>query len=160
MFSQPARPVSALSAAEVPALWTLDGVPVASARRLECWLDALATIPMTEWIRVGERCIHSRDALLTTTVACSHIERVVDAQGLHVTAWLVRDMVETTVFDIRQQAAHAPRRVRAHIAIARMAAEWAALAIATEAWIPRADLETMCAMFESIVSAPVDSTAS
>jgi len=146
--------------AQAQGLWTLRGLPAASAQRLERWLDALRAIPVEEWIRIGEQRLCGDRALLTATSACSHIERAIEQQDLHVTAWLVRDSVETTVYGIRQATTRGPRRMRAHIAIARMAAEWAALAIATEAWISRADVETMCAPFESIAGTLADSNES
>lgn len=161
MINRRSQSVRALTLdAQPQGLWTLYGLPPASALRLERWLDALHTIPTAEWIRIGEQRLCGDGALLTATSACSHIERAIEQQNLHVTAWLVRDSVETTVFGVRQTTANGPRRIRAHIAIARMAAEWAALAIATEAWIPRVDVETMCAPFETIAEALADSAAS
>lgn len=155
-----AQPMRALTAdAQPQGLWTLQGLPPASAQRLERWLDTLATIPLAEWIRIGERCFSRDGALLTTTVACAHVERAIEEHELQVTAWLVRDLVETTVFGIRQAAARGPRRIRAQIAIARMAAEWAALAIATEAWITEADRDVLCGAFGALDAARDDSAA-
>ena len=123
-----------LPATPAPAAWMLDDLPVPSAQRLDQWLDALAALPMTEWTRIGDRCLDG-DWALATSRARSHIERAIEMHQLHVSAWIVRDLVQTAVFDVRHQTLRAPRSIQRRTAVAVAAAEWAALAIAMEAWL-------------------------
>jgi hypothetical protein len=133
-------------ARESRSLWALNGLPRATARELEQWLDALRDVPLEAWIRIGDRCA-SREYDLTTTRACRRVDRAVAEQELEVSAWLVRDLVETATDHLRHESSGRPRSVRAQIAVGRMAAEWAALAIACQTWLQPADRDLLCAPF-------------
>jgi hypothetical protein len=145
--SAPSIPMPA-RAAERRTSWALSGLPESTARGLERWLDSLGELTLAEWTRIGEQCMTRDQAMLAMTRACTRVEKAIATQELGVTAWLVRDMVETATFRVRQHAARRPRRVRSQIAVARMAAEWAALAIMTQQFIGATDLDTFCAPFE------------
>lgn len=141
-------------APESRTLWALNGLPHTIARELEQWLDALGELPLEEWIRIGERCASREHEFVTTTRACRRVEKAIDQQKLEVTAWLVRDLVETATDHVRRDMARRPRRVRAQLAVARMAAEWAALAMACQASLQPADREVLSVPFAAVPSPP------
>lgn len=145
--------------AEPQRLWALNGLSDSTAVSLEPWLDALAALPLDAWLRAGERCAQRDHAALAMTRACVRIEKVLAAHDLVVTAWFVRDAVETATWHVRRQAARQPRRVRAQLAVARMAAEWSALAIATQAWLDPDDLDALLGVFERPVKLIESATA-
>lgn len=135
-------------------LWVLNGLPHTIARELEQWLDALGELPLEEWVRIGERFASHEHGFVTTTRACRRVEKAIDQQKLEVTAWLVRDLVETATYPVQRELARRPRRVRAQFALARMAAEWTALAMACQASLQPADREVLCAPFTAVPSRP------
>jgi hypothetical protein len=144
--SAPSIPMPARAAERT--CWALSGLPECAARGLERWLDSLDELTLAEWTRIGEQCTKRDQAMLAMTRACARVEKAIAAHELGVTAWLLRDMVETATSRVRQHAARRSRRVRSQIAVARMAAEWAALAMMTRQFIAAADLDTFCAPFE------------
>jgi hypothetical protein len=156
--SAPSIPMPA-RAAEARTLWALNGLPDTTARYLERWLDALAALPLDEWTRIGQQCVQRDHAMLAMTRACSRVETAIADHDLAVTAWLVRDAVETATYHVRRHAACQPRRVRAQLTVARMAAEWAALALATQPWLTAGDLNDLCAPFEYLASLRALATA-
>ncbi len=126
------------------------GCPTSTACGLERWLDSVGELTLTEWTRIGSECAQRDHALLAMTRACVRVENAIAANELAVMAWLIRDAVETVTDHVRRQAARQSRRVRSQLAVARMAAEWAALAMATQQFIAPADLDTLCAPFERL----------
>jgi hypothetical protein len=133
--------------AESRVLWGLNGLPHPTGREVEQWIDALAEFSLDEWIRVAARCAGVEYATLPMTRACRRIERVVAEQGLEFTAWLVRDLVDSATYPVRRAAMRQPRRMRARIAVARMAAEWTALAKTCRPWLSPSDHDLVCAPF-------------
>jgi hypothetical protein len=146
-------------AAEPRTLWALNGLPESTARGLEQWLDSLGGLSLDEWMRVGEGCLQREHSMLAMTRACARVEKAIAAHELGVTAWLVRDLVETATHHVRRQGARRSRRTRSQLAVARMAAEWAALAMATQQFIGAADLDALCAPFERPVKQPESASA-
>jgi hypothetical protein len=133
------------SAARAPMLWGLSGVPERSARRLEQWLDSLADLTVDEWIDIAH---HSsiRDARDLAS-ACARVDRAIVAHELEVTAWFIRDLVETAVQPGRSPTLRRSRHARSQLAVARSAAEWAALALAMEHWLAPSDRALLWAPF-------------
>ena len=142
----PSRALSGTSAAS-RALWVLNGLPHATARDLEQWLDEIGEFPLDAWLRVAERCIAADQGSLLMTRACARVERAIADQGLEFTAWLVRDLVETATHQVRHTARRQPRQVRARLTVARIAAEWAGLAKACQPWLSPDDSAMLCAPF-------------
>lgn len=140
-------------------LWALNGLPPATARELEDWLDSLGELPLDTWLRVAEHCAAADYASLPMTRACRRIERLIDEHGLEFTAWLVRDLVETATHHLRRSAAGRPRVLRARLSLARMAAEWSALAKMCRPWLAPAEYDLLCAAFGEL-SRRRDSAAS
>jgi hypothetical protein len=134
------------------ALQALDGLPAESATALEHWLDALAELPLDRWIAVGRA--YARDGFGRQRGATSSalLEATVADQQLELTAWFIGDMVQTAAHTASTAASRSRRSARRDFASARSAADWTALAIATEAWLPRADHDALCAPFDAVLS--------
>ena len=128
-------------------LWVLNGLPPTTAGDVERWLDRLAQLSLDEWLRIADRCSGAHQAPLPLSRACRRVERIIAGQGLEFTAWLVRDVVETATYHVRLAATRRPRGVRARVAVARMAAEWAALAKACRPWLSPEEHDLLCAPF-------------
>ena len=135
------------SGARSHALWTLRTIPPETVFELEDWLDSLGELSLDRWVSIAGCCATSDRASLPITRACQRVERAITEQGLEFDAWLVRDLVETATFRARQAASDRPRSVRARLSVARMAAEWAALAKLCRPWLPSADYELLCTPF-------------
>lgn len=129
-----------------PTLWALAGLPSDSALKLEAWLDSLAELSLTEWMHIG-RTVGSRPALMTLGSACRGVDDLIERQSLGLEAWLIRDLVETTTYHIERAASRLSRRAQSELAIARMAAEWAALGVAVESWLPADQLSILIRPF-------------
>lgn len=128
-------------------LWALNGLPPVTARELEDWLDWLGDLPLHTWLRIAERCGAADYTSLPTTHACRRIERLIDEHSLEFTAWLVRDLVETATVHLRRSVSDRPRKLRARLSVARMAAEWSALAKMCRPWLAQAEHDLVCAPF-------------
>jgi hypothetical protein len=136
-------------------LWGLNGVPDRSARRLEQWLDVLAELTADEWIDIADRA-RSRDARGVSS-ACARVELAISAHELEVTAWFIRDLVETAVLRAHPLTLARSRRVRSQLAIARSATAWAALAHATAQWLAPSDHDLLLAPFSGARTQLADS---
>ncbi|HSQ29475.1 MAG TPA: hypothetical protein VLN49_06490 [Gemmatimonadaceae bacterium] len=147
MFRRAPSSATPGTGAESRVLWILNGLPHTTGREVEQWLDALAELSLDEWIRVAERCAVVEYTALPMTRACERIERVIAEQGLEFTAWLVRDLVYSASYPVRRAGMRQPGRMRARIAVARMAAEWAALAKTCRPWLSPTDHDLACAPF-------------
>lgn len=156
--SAPSIPMPA-RAVESRTTWALSALPQSTARGLERWLDALATLSLDEWMRIGDRCLQRDESTLAMARACARIEKAISAHDLAVTAWLVRDVVETATYHVRRQGACRSRRARSQLAVARMAAESAALAMAAQPFIAATDLDLLCAPFERPAAISESATA-
>lgn len=133
------------------ALQALDGLPAESAVALERWLDALAELPLDRWIAVGRACAHHTSDRQQRMTSSALLEAVVADQQLELTAWFVGDMVQTAAHAATTAASRTRRSTRRDFAAARSAADWAALAMATQAWLPRVDRDALCAPFDAVI---------
>ena len=135
-------------ASDAQPLWVLNGLPAPTAREVESWIEQVGDLPLDSWIRIADRCSTADQPTLVLTRACKRIERVIADQGLQFTAWLVRDLVDGATHRVRLETARQPRRLRARLSMARMAAEWAALAKACRPWLSAEDHDLLCAAFD------------
>jgi hypothetical protein len=133
------------------ALRVLDGLPNESAFALERWLDALAELPLDRWIAAGRACARDMSGY-RQHAARALLEAIVADQQIELTAWFIRDMVKTAAHATAIAASRANHSVRRDFAAARAAADWAALAIATQTWIPCADRDALCAPFDAAMA--------
>lgn len=111
--------------------WELAIVPAEDAARCAAVLDELEGWSRADWLAAGRRALASADAPAGREApdapdALAALEALLARRGLGVTAWLVREAVETAA----QQAlgGHASGAEQASLAAARRAATWAALA--------------------------------
>lgn len=149
MSRQP-RATSLSHSAVQNAVQALDGLPAESACALERWLDALAALPVDRWIAVGRalRDMPDRRARATSSAL---LEAILADRRLELTAWYIGDLVQTTAYGAAAAASRAGRSTRRDFAAALSAADWAALAIATQTWLPRVDRDTLCAPFAAVM---------
>jgi hypothetical protein len=145
------RATSRSHSAAQDALRALDGLPVESASALEDWLDALGELPLDRWIALGRACARDTTGHQRRATATALLEAIVADQQLELTAWFIGDMVQTTAYAVTTAASRERRSRRRAVAEARMAAEWAALAIAMQTCLPCVDREALCAPFESAI---------
>lgn len=108
---------------DVQPRWLLNALPPATARELDAWIEHIAELPLDAWLRVADRCAAPGQAPLALTRARKRIDNIVASQGLELTAWLVRDLVDGATHRVRTEAARHSWRVRARLSIARTAAE-------------------------------------
>jgi hypothetical protein len=125
----------------------LFGLPRRSAHALERWLDALHAFSCDDWIAIAR----SADALSAANCdnARKAISEAITRHRLHLTAWFIRDMVDTAACVMTLNGAGATRRSRHQFAQGRMHAEWAALAIATQCWLSPRDYDVLCCPFSN-----------
>jgi hypothetical protein len=116
--------------------WELDAAHGCDVARCAAFLDQLEEMPPARWLEVGRRVL-ARDpaAQALASDAASGIDGIIRARRLGVTAWLVRDAVETAALLLRTGISEGDRAL--HTA-ARRAAEQAALARLTRPWLERA----------------------
>lgn len=132
-------------------LQTLDGLPAESAVALERWLDALAELPFDRWIAVGRACAHHASDRQQRMTSSALLEAIVADQQLELTAWFIGDMVQTAAYAAATAASRGRRSTRRDFAAARSTADWAALAIATQTWLPCVDRDALCAPFDTVM---------
>jgi hypothetical protein len=148
--SRQSRATSLSHSARQSAFQALDGLPTESACAIERWLDALAELPVDRWIAIGRALRDVSDRRRRAT-SIALLEAIIADRGLELTAWYIGDMVETTAYGAATAASRAGRPTRRDFAAARSAADWAALAIATQPWLPRVDRDTLCAPFAAVM---------
>ena len=133
------------------ALQALDGLPAESAIAFERWLDGLADLPLDRWIAVGRACAHHASDRQQRMTSSALLEAIVADRRLGLTAWFIGDMVQTAAHAAATAASRARRSTRRDFAAARSAADWAALAIATQTWLPCVDRDALCAPFDTVM---------
>jgi hypothetical protein len=129
----------------------LDGLPVEAASEVEQWLDALAQLPPEHWFAVGRACASDVSGRRRRATARALLEAIVADQRIALTAWFIRDMVQTAAHSAAGAASRARPSARRDFATARSAAAWATLAIATQAWLPCVDRQALCAPFDAVI---------
>jgi len=115
--------------------------------RAHSFIDTLAELPPSSWLEVGRSLLADRDGRATRDVAWSALERVIREHQLEVSAWNVRDAVETVAFLVTPSHARLSRAERRSSDAARQAAEDAAAAMLARPYLDVADFETLCAPF-------------
>jgi len=101
------------------------------------------------WLELGRSVLTDRDTRAARVQAWSALERVIREQRLGVSAWDLRDAVETAVFLATRSHARLSRTERQSSDAARGAAEDAAIAILASPYLDAADFELLCAPFEN-----------
>jgi hypothetical protein len=136
------------------------GLPQHSADALERWLDSLYLLSRNDWLAIGRsdgiRAIpHSeRD------IACNAVSAAIADRGLQLTAWFVRDVIETAAWYAVSIGASASRTSGrfGQLDEARSHAEWAALAIATRSWLADGNFRLLYGPFNNAQIVPLTSS--
>jgi hypothetical protein len=123
----------------------LDGLPHESEWALARWLEALSELPVDAWLVAGE------PRFTLTNPARDRMESVLHEQHLELTAWFIRDLVATSSHRAASAARRLPRAAQRRFSAARSAADWTALAIATQSWLSDAECDALCAPFDSVI---------
>jgi hypothetical protein len=148
----PVRPLVPLRLSFPVALATAGG---GDFERCTPFLDAVAAMTRADWLALGSRLwTDSPAGRVRAAVAAERVDDVVAARRLGVTAWLVRDAVETAAqvalgarpggrsgggwsVGRRESAPPSAPEERPLLAAARQGAERAALAHLVRPWLPR-----------------------
>jgi hypothetical protein len=138
---------SRISATSAAGTWSLGNLPGRAAVELEQWLDDIGALTLEEWRSIGRDCMRDDPSNRARLAANMVLEQIVARHGLPTTAWFVRDLVETATHGIRMRASGASRSVRSDLARAISAANSAALALATQDWLPPGDRNALLAPF-------------
>ena len=116
------------------------------SRSVERFLDALQELSLDGWCAaVAIACANARytDAQIAVSAAIAK-------HDLALTAWFIRDMVETAIHGAKLLAVRRPPRTRRALASARAAAEWAALATAVRPRLQPIHHDVLCEPFERV----------
>jgi len=122
-----------------PSPWALAGLSDGAAHQLEQWLDGLCNLTLDEWCAIGRACARQRATNADEGAALDALDDVIQRQRLALTAWYVRDLVNTAAYAARREAEHTSRARRRELSAAIAAAERAALAIALHPSLGAAD---------------------
>jgi hypothetical protein len=118
---------------------------------VDAFIDALAALPFEQWLNVGRALQNPATARPTRSTARAILEGVMAEQGQLVSAWYVRDGVDTAVFPATTVAASGTRPHRLLVAAAHGAAEEAALALMVGATLPAIDFDVLYAPFIQVI---------
>jgi hypothetical protein len=114
---------------------------------VDTFADEMSALPVEKWLEVGRTLVADEAAASRRATAIAALEATIDRRGLGVTAWYVRDAVDTGAY----LASHAvPRWTSADrriFAAAHGAAEDAALALLARDHVAPADFEVLFAPF-------------
>ena len=127
--------VASLTADDVPAL-----------DRVNAFVDRLAELPARAWIEIG-RARMSTPADDRHGIAFALLEATIGAHEMGVTAWYVRDAVETAAFLAASAMPRWTREERRAFVAAQGAAEDAALALLARSYLAQADFDLLFASF-------------
>ena len=139
--------------------WETAAVNAEDAARCEAFLDRLEGLSRAEWLEAGGRILarSGGEPEAAARQASDALDAVITERQLGVTAWLVRDAVETVTYvascagdpgeSRRHPAPPCTGNERASLTAARVAAERAALAHLARPWLSRAVYLTLVAPF-------------
>jgi hypothetical protein len=125
---------------------SLGALPDSESRSVERFLDALQELSLDGWCTAA--------AIARTSARYDDAQHAVSAaiakHELAVTAWFVRDLVETAIHGAQMLAVRRSSHTRRALASARAAAEWAALATAVRPRLQRLHHDVLCEPFERV----------
>jgi hypothetical protein len=140
------------------------GVDADDAARCEAFLDRLERLSRAEWLETGRRVLARSAGGSEPSVqqAADALDAVIAERQLGVTAWLVRDAIETVAHVAscagdpaegrRHPAPPCTKSERTSLKAARVAAERAVLAHLARPWLARAAYLALVNPFLAIVA--------
>lgn len=137
------RQVAELTPNDVPALETVNA-----------FVDLLVGLPLAAWLDIGRSISSDREGLRARRDAWDQLDTTITAQRLGLSAWYVRDAVETAAFLASRCTPRWSAEERRMFAAAHGAAETAALALLARVHLSAETLGILCAPFESYEPAP------
>lgn len=119
---------------------------------VNAFVDGLAALPFTEWLRIGRLIATDRVAHAARSCAWPILDATIGAAGLRVTAWYVRDAVDTSAFIASAWVRRWSSAERWAFSAAHGAAEDAGLAVLTRPDLSEEDFAIFYAPFATAVS--------
>lgn len=119
---------------------------------VNAFIARLATLPIGEWLDVGRSLATDREHLAARSAARAVLDTTIANQGLGVTAWYVRDAVETVVCLASSVARPWTPAERRRLGEIHQDAEGTALALLAREYLPVKDFNVLCAPFAAYVS--------
>jgi hypothetical protein len=113
----------------------------------DAFVDRLVEIPLAGWVAVGRSITNDRARLSVRRQACHRLDAILDQGALGLSAWGVRDAVETAGFLVSRSAPRWSRDERTMFAAAQVAAETAALALLARAYLSGGILRLLLSPF-------------
>ena len=122
----------------------------AGVRRVDDFVDQLAGAPLSWWLEIGRSLGVDTQGHTGRSTARAILDATIEDRRIGVAAWYARDAVETAAFIVAEQARGWLPADRRDFAVARSAAESAALALLANSFIPREDATVLCAPFSEL----------
>ena len=116
---------------------------------VNAFVDLLAGLPVAAWLDIGRSIASDREGLPVRRDAWNQLDATIADQRLGLSAWYVRDAVETAAFLASGCMSRWTAEERRMFAAAQRAAETAALALLARVHLPAETLGILCAPFES-----------
>lgn len=134
-----------------PALRALSTHPsVAPAMGLASAIDfagGLLALEVFQWLAIGRHIIADRTGLAVRQSAWVAVERTLDAERLALTAWEVRDALETAAYLVSRRACRWTPERRRQFAATQGAADAAAMALLARGHLRPEIVRTLCSPF-------------
>ncbi len=124
--------------------------------RVDEFVDRLASLPFATWAEIGAGVSGDRDLLARRATAHTLLDAILADRQLLVTAWYVRDAVDTAAFLASRTAITPKSAQRRLFAAAHGAAEAAALALLAADHLARADRDVLCEPFAEYLPGPTE----
>lgn len=147
----PARGVRAVRLALPRAIAELTPEDEPALAGVNAFVDQLVDLPASEWEAVGRAVAADHAALLVRRAAWTAIDGAITDHGLGMTAWYVRDAVDTAAFLASRGVSRWSPDGRRMFAAAHGAAEVAALALLARTRLGADTLSVACAPFETLL---------
>ena len=131
---------------------TLDEEPALGC--VNAFADQLVALPLSTWLAIGETIASDRDGLPVRRNAWDTVDTAIADHGLGISAWYVRDTVDTAAFLVSRGTSQWSGRERRVFAAAHGGAEAAALALLARVHLSADVLNILLAPFVGSVALP------
>ena len=122
-----------------------------SLAAVNAFADRLAELPVLAWLTVGRTLIDNPSTYALRETPYAILEATINNRGLSVTAWYVRDAIETSAYYASHAIVKWTSKERRAFAAAHAAAEDAALALLAREHLRAADFAALSAPFAAWV---------
>ena len=125
----------------------------AAVENANSFVDQLTALPLSAWLAVGQRLATDDQDMVVRQAAWNEVERIVAGDEFAVVAWHLREAVDTAAALAKRGIRAWSRSDRCNFASAHHAAEVAALAQLSSAYIPPETLRLLCKPFAAALAA-------